>query len=194
MKRYAYVSLVLGAIALVCAALIAGVYLLTNPFVLMNEENRIKDTYSKIFSEYYSNEELSFTEDEKGYIKKKVVAYDSNGNELGYIYMTYGKNSYGAISLMIGIVDDKVIDVEFLENTESFASTVNTYVKSNFPSSEESVIQINPYEENNEISIDDLSKDAVDLIDTRCGATFGATLVKSMVIAALDEAKGGDTV
>ncbi|RIA78191.1 hypothetical protein EI71_00503 [Anaeroplasma bactoclasticum] len=190
MKRYAYVSLVLGAIALICALLIAGFYMMTNPFVKMNEENKVRDTYTKIYSEYYSSEDVGFIEDEKGYIKKKDIAYDKDGNVLGYIYTTSGKNSYGEVSLMIGIKDEKVVDVEFLVNTESFASTVNSYVKSNYPSSSDSVIILNPYQGNEEIYVDSLSMDELDMIDTKCGATFGATLVKSMVLAAITEAKG----
>ena len=164
--------------------------MMTNPFVKMNEENKVRDTYTKIYSEYYSSEDVGFIEDEKGYIKKKDIAYDKNGNVLGYIYTTSGKNSYGEVSLMIGIKDEKVVDVEFLVNTESFASTVNSYVKSNYPSSSDSVIILNPYQGNEDIYVDSLSMDELDMIDTKCGATFGATLVKSMVLAAITEAKG----
>ena len=193
MKRYAYVSLILGAIALICALLIAGFYMMTNPFVKMNEENKVKDTYTKIYSDYYSSNDILFIEDEKGYIKNKSIAYDKDGNVLGYIYTVSGKNSYGEVSLMIGITDDKVIDVEFLTNTESFASTVNSHVKSNYPSSSDSVIILNPYEGKEDIYVSDLTIDEVSNIDTKCGATFGATLVKAMVEACLNEAKGGNS-
>ena len=159
----------------------------------MNEENKVKDTYTKIYSDYYSSNDILFIEDEKGYIKNKSIAYDKDGNVLGYIYTVSGKNSYGEVSLMIGITDDKVIDVEFLTNTESFASTVNSHVKSNYPSSSDSVIILNPYEGKEDIYVSDLTIDEVSNIDTKCGATFGATLVKAMVEACLNEAKGGNS-
>lgn len=192
MKRYLYVSGILGAIALVCAVLIALMNMLTNPIIKKNNENKISETYTKIYSDYYSNEEVEFTKDDKSYIKGKVKALDKDGNVLGYIYTTSGKNAYGEVSLMIGITDGNVVDVEFLTNTESFASTVSSHVKGNYPSSIDSVIEVNPYGSLDTIDIGYLSINEIEAIDIKCGATFGATLVKSMVLAALTEAKEGN--
>lgn len=192
MKRYLYVSGILGAIALVCAVLIALMNMLTNPIIKKNNENKISETYTKIYSDYYSNEEVDFTKDDKSYIKGKVKALDKDGNVLGYIYTTSGKNAYGEVSLMIGITDGNVVDVEFLTNTESFASTVSSHVKGNYPSSIDSVIEVNPYGSLDTIDIGYLSINEIEAIDIKCGATFGVTLVKSMVLAALTEAKEGN--
>ena len=192
MKRYVYVSSVLGLIALVCAVLIALIYMLTNPIIKNNNENKINETYTKIYSDYYQNEKVNFTNDDNNYIKDKVKAFDKDGNLLGYIYTTSGKNAYGEVSLMIGITNGNVIDVEFLTNTESFSSTVSNHVKSNYPSSKESVIDINPYGGDNNIDIDSLSSNDIENIDIKCGATFGATLVKSMVLVALNDFKEGN--
>ena len=93
---------------------------------------------------------------------------------------------------MIGITDGNVVDVEFLTNTESFASTVSSHVKGNYPSSIDSVIEVNPYGSLDTIDIGYLSINEIEAIDIKCGATFGATLVKSMVLAALTEAKEGN--
>ena len=187
MKRYAYVSLILGAIALVCATLIALMNMLTRPIIAKSDEEKIKETYTKIFIDYDSSESVDFTKDEKGYIKEKRIAYDKNHNSLGYIYTTSGKNAYGEISLMIGILDGNVIDVEFLVNTESFQDTVNSHVKNKYPSSKENVIEINIYGKEDRMDIDTLSKEELNNIDVKCGATFGATLVKQMVLAAVEE-------
>lgn len=189
MKRYAYVSLVLGGIALICALLIAAMNMLTSPVIAKNEEAKIKDTYIKIYSDYYKNEEVDFTKDDKGYIRSKVIAYDKDNNILGYIYTTSGKNSYGEISLMIGVSNLEVVDVEFLTNTESFASTVNSHLKNNYPSKEESAIIISPYGNSDTVDVFNLDLDEVENIDTSCGATFGATLIKNMIISVLNEAK-----
>lgn len=192
MKRYFYVSGILGGIALICAVLIALVNMLTKPIISNNSQAIIKETYTKIYSEYYSSEEKEYTNDSKGYIKNKLEAYDSNGNVLGYIYTTSGKNAYGEVSLMIGIKNDTVVDVEFLTNTESFASTVYSYVKENLPSSNESKIEINPYGKDDAIDVGSLSSSDIDSLDTKCGATYGASLVKAMVEACLEEAKEGN--
>ena len=192
MKRYLYVSGILGAIALICAVLIALMNMLTKPIINSNNEKIMNETYSKIYVDYYSNEEVSFNKDDKNYIKSKVKAFDKDGNLLGYIYTTSGKNSYGEISLMIGITNFNVIDIEFLTNTESFASTVSSHVKSNYPSSNDAVIEINPYGKEELVDIGAISLSDIEEIDIKCGATFGATLVKSMVLACITEAKEGE--
>ena len=66
MKRYAYVSLILGAIALVCATLIALMNMLTSPIIAKSDEEKIKETYTKIFIDYDSSESVDFIKDEKG--------------------------------------------------------------------------------------------------------------------------------
>jgi electron transport complex protein RnfG len=189
MKNYLKVAGILGAITLICAVLIGLMNMLTSPIIKKNEEETIQNTYARIYEEYSYNEEVEF-KDSTGYIVSKVEAFDSNGNSLGYIYTTSGKNAYGEVSLMIGIRNLEVYDVEFLTNTESFASTVNSHVKENYPSSSEDIIEINPYGSEDTIDVGALDSDALSAIDTSCGATYGATLVKNMVSAALDEAKG----
>jgi hypothetical protein len=66
----------------------------------------------------------------------------------------------------------------------------HSHVKENYPSSSEDIIEINPYGSEDTIDVGALDSDALSAIDTSCGATYGATLVKNMVSAALDEAKG----
>lgn len=189
MKKYVKVSLILGGITFVCAVLIALMNLLTAKIIDNNEKKLIQNTYTSIYDNYSYNEVREFN-DSTGYIKQKVEAFDKDGNSLGFIYQVYGKNSYGTISLMVGITNLEVVDVEFLINTESFASTVNSHLKENYPSSNEKVILISPYEKESFNDIDPLTKEDISNIDTACGATYGATLVKSLVEAALNEAKG----
>ena len=88
--------------------------------------------------------------------------------------------------------NNSVHQVEFLENGQSFASTVKSHVKSSYNSSKEDVYELNPYSSKEEINIGDLTQDDVDDIDVKCGATFGATLVKELVNIALSDAKGGN--
>ena len=79
---------------------------------------------------------------------------------------------------------------EFLENGQSYASTVESHVKDNYPSSKDDVIYpfIKPEESP---SIGSIDKDTVNGIDTSCGATYGANLVKELVQYALNDALGG---
>ena len=188
MKKYFKVSLILGLITLICAALIALMNMVTSKVIENNEKKVIEETYTSIFSDYSYNEKREY-KDNSGYIKAKVEAFDKDGKSLGFIYTLEGKNSYGGISLMVGINNLEVIDVEFLSNTESFASTVNSHVKENYPSKEEKIIEITPYGKSGKNDVDSLTEEEIDNIDTSCGATFGATLVRNLIAAALAEAK-----
>ena len=89
-------------------------------------------------------------------------------------------------------IDSKgnVIQVEFLRNEQSFGSTVAQHVKENYPSSKENVIYIGIKPEE-AVTVGALTAEAVDSIDTKCGATFGADMVKNLVKVALEDAKGG---
>lgn len=188
MKKYIKVAAVLGGIALVCAVLIAAMNLITAPIIESNRQKTISETYKAVYSDYSKGEAKEYNTEAK-YITEKLLAYDSNDNALGYIYTVSGKNSYGEISLMIGISNGRVVDVEFLKNTESFASTVNSHLKENYPSSNENVIKLDPYSTDYSVSLAEL--DSLDGIDVKCGATYGATLIKNMVNEALEDAKGG---
>jgi hypothetical protein len=60
-------------------------------------------------------------------------------------------------------------------------------VKNKYPSSKENVIEINIYGKEERMDIDTLSKEELNNIDVKCGSTFGATLVKQMVLAVVEE-------
>lgn len=190
MKKNLLISGILGGISLVCALLIASFNMITSGIIADNAAKTELATCQAIYAEYDADksEEISSENDA---IIKKVLAKDSNGNELGYLYTVTGKNSYGAITLMVAIKDDKVLQVEFLENGQSFASTVVSHVKENYPSSKDEVIYpfIKP-EATPEIGSLDATQ--VEGIDTVCGATYGAVLVKDLINVALDDAKGGN--
>jgi hypothetical protein len=191
MKNYLRISSVLGLIAAVCALLISGMYLLTSKTIKANEAALELKTCQAIFSSYDDNmkEEIEVDSDK---IIKKVLAKDSSGSELGYLYTVSGANSYGGITLMVAIdMEGKVLQVEFLSNGQSFAGTVEEHVKKNYPSSSDDVIYIGIKPEAIE-PVGSLTYDDVQKIDTVCGATFGADLVKELVNAALNDANGGN--
>ena len=87
--------------------------------------------------------------------------------------------------------NNTVYQVEFLENGQSFASTVKSHVKSSYNSSKEEVYELNPYSDGEQAVVGELTQDQVNNVDVKCGATYGATLVKDLVNIALQDAKGG---
>ena len=189
--KFVKISAVLCLISLVCAAFIAGMNMVTAKIISDNTIKKEIQTCQAIFEEYNQDNSLVIElTDENPAITKKVLAKDSEGNELGYLYTVTGKNSYGAITLMVAIKNNTVYQVEFLENGQSFASTVVSHVKEKYPSSKEETIVISPYgkEEEKEI-VGTLDSETLSNINTSCGATFGAETVKELVTIALNDAK-----
>jgi anionic cell wall polymer biosynthesis LytR-Cps2A-Psr (LCP) family protein len=185
--KYLKTASVLAVISLICAAIIAAFSLLTSQKIKDNSKQKEQETYKVIYDDYsYSKDvtkNLSKETLDYDLIEKAIIAYDVNDNELGTIFTVTGKNSYGTISLMVAVNDGNVSKVEFLANTESFASKVNDYVKSNYPSSKTDAIYIG-INDSKSNDIDSLSIDNVSDMDTKCGATYGALLVKKLVLAA----------
>ena len=139
MKNYLKISVVLCAIALICSAILASLNLLTKPIIDKNSENKQTETIQSIYSEYDSNNSKVTYDTTTGStgkaaeILKVVEAKDASNNILGYVYTVKGSNSYGTIQLMVAISNDNIVhQVEFLENNQSFASTVASWVKQTF--------------------------------------------------------------
>ncbi len=190
MKKNFIIAGILAGIALVCALMIAGVNMFTSKIIAENTAKDELATCKSIFDTYDETKSENVDVSNKS-ITKKVLAKDSEGNELGYLYTVTGKNSYGVITLMVAIKEEKVYKVEFLENGQSFASTVVSHVKGNYPSSEEDVIYLLIKPEETQ-QVDSIGNQELIGIDTTCGATYGANLVKELVLIALNDAKGGN--
>ena len=183
------IALTLFIICLICAAGISGMYLLTNPIIEANTSKTELETIQTIYENYDQNKSETQTADfANDYITKKIVAKDSNGTELGLVYIVSGKNAYGTITLMVAINNGNVYRVEFLENGQSFATTVNSFLKSNFPSSKDSVIEGGFVSDSSSFD-GELPVDKVDSIDASCGATYGAKLIKELVNAAIEDSE-----
>lgn len=191
--KYAKIASVLGAISLFCALVISLFNLLTSPIIKDNNKAKEEKIYKELYSEYDSDNSKEI-EDLKGVssdIIKIMEIHDKNDNVLGFVYTVEGKNAYGGISLMVAIEEGPIVkQVEFLSNTESFASKVASHVRNNYPQSESDSITISPYGEEESADVPALNENDVALIDVKCGATYGATLVKNLVKSALDDAKG----
>ena len=167
--KYFKTAIVLCIICGLCAVLIAFINFFTAPII---KENKIK-AQNKACSEIYPNmtyEEVEIENANEAIEKKWVV---KEGDTIkGYIYSLNGKNSYGNISLLVGInLDGSAEKVVLTANTQSFASKVKNHVKSTY---------------NNGAIAD------VNSVDVNCGATFGATLVKELILIAVNDYKGGN--
>lgn len=181
------IASILGGIALVCALLIALVNMLTSNTIASNNEKKELETIQAIFEDY-DKDKSEVLKANDSLIEKKIKASNSKGEVLGYLYTVSGKNAYGSISLMVAIKNNTVYQVEFLENNQSFASTVYDYLKSSYPSSADTAVHVGAYSEQ-AINVGSLSKNEVENMDVSCGATYGATLIKNLVLAALNDGR-----
>ena len=178
MKKYFSTALVLTLIAAICAALIASVNLLTSSIIEKNNLAKIEALNKEIFAEYDGEKSQTYTEGfTSEYISQKVEVCNSNGDFLGYIYTVGGSNSYGEIVLLVGITEDlKLKATKFVTNGQSFSSEAETHLNT----------QYNP-----DITIEDILDMDLSNSDVTAGATYAAKLIRSLVSAAFDDAKGG---
>ena len=167
-KKYILTAVTLGSIAAVAAGLIAATNLLTAKRIKQNEQDKIVQGISNIFG---SGSLIKSENDLSGY--DYVVHYyevENSENEfVGFAIKAVGSNMYGKISLIAGFdaITHNFMSLNLISNEQSYASTL--YDKYVVP----------------------LNNKQRDLEDVKCGATYGATLVKDMVI---DAKKAADTL
>lgn len=168
MKKNLITAAILMSICLVCATLISGINMITAPMIEENSVKKEAELCKKIFVNYDTAKDTITEGFASTEITKLVIAADSSSNTLGYIYTVSGKNAYGVITLLVGIDTNKeLVSVEFMENGQSFSSETANHVTDNYIGG---------------IMIDD-----VNTIDTVCGATYGAKLVKELVSTAFSD-------
>lgn len=171
-KRFLVASLVLASIGAASAGLLSVVNLFTAGPIAANEEKAVQRALSDVFSE----EGVAFEETE-GFEKKayqgtyftidleNLWSASKDGSEIGVVYQAYGKNSYGDVRALIGIVDGAISRISFVSNSESYGQTLE----------DEYLAKVN--------------KDGFDVADIKCGATYGAKLVQDMGNGALADYK-----
>lgn len=204
MKNYSKIALVLASIALICAAIIASINLLTSGKIKENEANTKASTIEVIYSDFdkdksfeQSKEDLKALGVEADSVESAFVAKDSNDNLIGYVFTVTGKNAYGTISLMVAVEENVngelfVHQVEFLTNDQSYSSTVAEHVKNSYHTIGKKKAVLNPYSSGEAQVIGDLSEADINdenTVNVKCGATFGATLVRTLVLDALKAAE-----
>ena len=153
-KHYVLVSVTLGAIAAASGLLIAGTNLLTEKRIEQNKEIKINNGIESI---YGKDCEVSLRKEIKN-DSYKHVEYVYEIKDSGYAFKTSDSNMYGNITLIIGFnLKNEFMSLSVVNNEQTYAQTlVDNYLN-----------PVNAGERN----IDDVS----------CGATYGATLVRSMI-------------
>ncbi len=177
MKKYTLTALVLMLIAGICAALIASVNLLTAPIIEKNNGDKTAQLCKEIFPDYDASASSVVTEGfSSNYIVEKIIANDRSSTLLGYIYTVEGSNSYGQISLLVGIHKDyRLAGIRMITNGQSYSNETETHLNT----------QYHP-----DMTLDDVLN--LDLTDTdvTAGATFASKLIQSLVSAAFQDATG----
>ena len=162
-KKYIITAVTLGVIAAASAGLIGLTNLFTAKQIAKNEQNRIKAGIVEIFDE---NAEIL----EEKAINDKELKYTNYEYTLaeGLVFRTTGSNMYGKISMLVGYSKMEILggggDYEYIfrkiyliSNEQTYASTlVDNYVTP-------------------------LNNGDADVDDVKCGATYGATLIKEMI-------------
>lgn len=163
-KKYLLTSLTLGLIACGGALLIATTNMFTKEAIAKNEENKISSGIVSIFGE---NAKVADKNTLDGNAYKYVTMRYTLEDDLGWAFRTDGFNSYGKVSLIVGISTTYAYKgISVIANEQSFASTLNK----NY---------ITKIKDGDENKIDDVS----------CGATYGAKLVRDMINEAKQAAK-----
>lgn len=166
-----------GTLSLVAggSALLIGVTnAITSPIIQENSNKKLRDKLGKVFEDVIDikNQNYQVIEiGEKSYIQEKWLI-TNNGSEYGYIYHTYGKNSYGDIDVLIGLTKSSSNEYSFHKLVElNINQTYKTTLIPNY--------------------VDKINNGSKNYIDTKgCGATFGANLIKSMIQECLEDASG----
>ena len=171
-KHYVITAITLGAIAACSGVLIGVTNLITKNKIADNEKAKVQDGIAAIFKkndvkyEEFSISEAGLTGEYK-YVQTLYTVKDAGDNDLGLVLKTSGSNMYGKISLIAGYdkSSQEFLNLSMITNEQTYASTlVDNY--------------INPLNDGTR-SLDDVS----------CGATYGAKLVRDMVLEAEQAAK-----
>jgi len=110
-------ALVLAIIGIVSGALIFGTNELTEDGIIEIRAERERAYYKEIFG-LDETDEITFTTLElTGDLVEEVTIFDATGNELGYIYKGEETNTYGSITVLIGVRLDGTIASVVISNT-----------------------------------------------------------------------------
>lgn len=176
-KKILKVSLVLGAISSISAGVIGLANAVTAPRIKENAMKKELSSLPHIFGGT-SDDYKEVTYDNKSVAEKyeliytlKQWKYEGSSEYKGsYIFKSYGKNSYGTVTLLVGITSEtKLYTIYLIEDTESYKNVLEPKYVDAYNNSDDK-----------EQSLENV----------KCGATYGASLIRDMVKEALSVAKG----
>lgn len=163
-------GLLLASIAGISALLLSGLNRLTAPKITQNRLEKEAKGLRVIFGENALYDEAVEVKESKAIEKYWPVTLENH--ESARVYSVSGTNSYGNVGLLVGVYGDFSLGTIYvLENTESYASTLQDEYIAKYIASEDK-----------ETAIDNVS----------CGATYGAKLVRSLILSAKEHFEGGN--
>ncbi|MEC9484535.1 MAG: FMN-binding protein [Candidatus Izemoplasma sp.] len=165
------VAIVLVIIGALSGFFIWGVNAITSPVIEENTQKRELALYEEMFD--LTGEFTLETKSLDGVLTKEVIIYDSNGQEVGRAYQGYDMNNYGDVTVLVGVVNNTITDV-VIQSTSNTVTFVNTIEKTYLPRLSDQ-------------SLSDVS------YDSKTGATYTYTSVKTIVQATVDYIEGGET-
>ena len=159
-KHYIITAVTLGLIGAASAAAIGATNAITRNKIAENEKNKIQSGIAEIFGANSSILEEKELEGEK-YTNIVYTVKMEGVENVQYAFRTDGSNMYGKISLLVGFNDlNQFKGMSIIVNEQTYASTlVENYV--------------------NPVKTADNKDTAIDAV--KCGATYGATLIREMV-------------
>ena len=162
--KVALVLLVIGALS---GIIIYGINELTYETIAQNKIDREISYYKELFN-LEENVEITFeTIALDNGIDQEVIVSDSNDEVIGYIYKATDKNSYGEVTVLVGITIDGVISnavISSSSNTPNFVHLIKSEYIGNFSNQD----------------VDDIS------IDAKTGASYTYSSVVEIITAASD--------
>lgn len=167
LKKSFQVGGVLCAIGGIAALLIGGVYALAEPKIEENEALATKKAQQAVYpsANYFLVNDLSSASLETISASWKAYESETKATLYGSLYKGSKKNSYGEVSLMVGVSAKGLEKVAIISDTESYGKTMeNKYLTGLNNGS------ISPKE---------------DPADLKTGATFACKLVYTIVNEAL---------
>ena len=159
-KKYLLTAVTLGAIAMASGALIGATNLVTADKIKQNEANKINEGVKDVFN--LPNGYVADRGELNGYTYVKhcysIKESEDSPTFAGVAFLASGSNMYGKVSIIVGFtLAQELSGVYFVTNEQTYASTlVENYV-------------------------DPVNAKTRDYEDVKCGATYGATLVKDMI-------------
>ncbi len=166
-KKYIITAVTLGVIAAASSGIIGLTNLLTAKQIAANEQKRFNAGIVAIFGENASVDTNYKNEGSGQYVQEWYWVHMGEGVDSNYIFKTTGSNMYGKISLLVGFDSSKVFKGTYtLVNEQTYASTlVENYL-----------VPLNGGDR--------------ELDDVKCGATYGAILVRDMINEAQEYCNG----